>query len=198
MLSEYSLISREFVDLPTGRLESSFKISKKMKFSLIGENGIGKTSLFNYIKKNHFNTNYSCSFLDQKRLDPLANLTVEEVFNLLEEELDTNQTEKEELINYFDFNDCIRNKVKLLSGGENQILKIIICFFLKRDLYLLDEPFLNLSVKNKERLKEYLMNSNKTILIIDHHIDLLKTCTDKIFEMKKNKDQLMIQEYHCG
>ncbi|MBF8983852.1 ATP-binding cassette domain-containing protein [Lutibacter sp. B2] len=74
-----------------------------------------------------------------------------------------------DLIAYFNLStDIIDKEVKQLSGGERQRLGLIICILLDRDVWLLDEITSGLDKDMKERVVDYVLKQNKTILIISH------------------------------
>ena len=89
-----------------------------------------------------------------------------------------------DLMVYFNLStDIIDKEVKKLSGGERQRLGLIICILLDRDVWLLDEITSGLDKDMKERVVDYVLKQNKTILIISH---------DKIW--RKN-DLIRIEEW---
>jgi molybdate transport system ATP-binding protein len=60
-----------------------------------------------------------------------------------------NNVEFEKLIHYFQAEAFIDKKVRNLSSGEMQMILIMNCFLVPRELLLLDEPFRFLDAKNK-------------------------------------------------
>lgn len=70
-----------------------------------------------------------------------------------------------------DFNlpiDSIDKEIKQFSGGERQRLGLIICMLLDRQVWLLDEVTSGLDRVMKERVVDYVLKQDKTILIISH------------------------------
>lgn len=59
-------------------------------------------------------------------------------------------------------------KVGNLSGGEKQRVAFIICLILDREIWLLDEITASLDHEMKEKVEKYLLNSDKTILLVSH------------------------------
>lgn len=70
-----------------------------------------------------------------------------------------------------------------LSGGERQRLGLVICILLDRKIWLLDEITSGLDKNIKEKIVDFVLNQDKTILIISH---------DKIW--RKN-DVVRIEEW---
>ena len=177
-LVNLNLIPSDFIELPHGRLRGELKLSHGHSYGLVGPNGIGKSSLIRWCKLNLLE---NIAYLDQSRLRPLVNLKVQEVIRLLEIEL---KARPAKLIEFFEFENLLDRKVNELSGGENQLLKIILTFSLDRDWYFLDEPFLNLSESNREKVIELIQNlkkERKSFLIIEHHKDLLDQLVENVF-----------------
>lgn len=140
-----------------------------------GENGVGKTSLLNHLKKHrklYWNEDTHINFVDQGDPEILEDLSLSNVIALIKSRV------KRELNNEFEH---LRNEFKTeffwnkpfyqLSGGQKQIAKILIGNIFKASVYIFDEPFLNLDKKNKTILKKYLkfLIEKKHNLIITEH-----------------------------
>ncbi len=197
-LHTYQLI-HESADLVHSKLVGNFEIQSKSKVAIIGENGVGKTSLLKYLKSKQaeiFKT--QCSILDQIRIRPLADLKVFEVFELVNKELKDILKQplgkENTLVKEFEFFEHYQKSISNLSGGENQILKIILALNLNVEIYILDEPFSNLSLKNKTKLKSLLQEMDKTLLIIDHDVTTLSEICSKTLELYKEQSVLKIRE----
>jgi len=85
------------------------------------------------------------------------------------------QRKVKELFSYFDLQeDMFTKNVKELSGGERQRLGLIICILLNRKIWLLDEVTSGLDKKMKEKVVEFILKSDKTVIIISHDSDWVK------------------------
>lgn len=74
-----------------------------------------------------------------------------------------------ELFNYFELPEgTLHKEVKQLSGGQRQRLGLIICILLDREVWLLDEITSGLDNKLKEKVARYVLDQDKTILIVSH------------------------------
>lgn len=74
-----------------------------------------------------------------------------------------------EHLNYFDLDRSILNKnINELSGGEKQRLAFIINILLNRDIWILDEITSSLDVDMKEKVTNYILNSDKTVILVSH------------------------------
>lgn len=88
------------------------------------------------------------------------------------------------LIQHFDLpDDIIEKEVRQLSGGERQRLSLIICILLNREVWLLDEITSGLDKEMKEKVVDYILKQDKTMLIISH---------DKIWS---KSDEVRIKEW---
>ncbi|WP_099191810.1 ABC transporter ATP-binding protein [Tepidibacter mesophilus] len=74
-----------------------------------------------------------------------------------------------DIANYFDLpKDIIKKEVRELSGGERQRLGLVICILLDRKVWLLDEVTSGLDNDMKQRVVDYVLNQDKTVLIVSH------------------------------
>lgn len=64
--------------------------------------------------------------------------------------------------------DIIKKEINQLSGGERQRLGLVICILLDRPVWLLDEVTSGLDMDMKERVVDYILKQDKTVLIISH------------------------------
>ena len=86
------------------------------------------------------------------------------------------------------------SKISILSGGEK--IKVLLSAMLlsNGDILLLDEPTNNLDIEAITWLEQYLINLQKSIIIVSHDEVFLNNIVNKIFEMFNGK----IQEYNLG
>lgn len=175
----------------------NLSIIKGDKIQINDDNGTGKTTLIKILLKNYRpnsgdiyinGINYDSinknsildkiSYVPQKQF--VFNETALKNITLGMDNYDKDLLEKlikefslEKVINYSD-GSKIRNVGEAgekLSGGEMQ--KILICRAILRDkeILIFDEATNNLDDKSIKYLKEYIMNSEKTWIIIDHQND---------------------------
>ncbi len=186
----YNFKSPNPIDLNHGSLNFDFSTHKGHGYALLGPNGSGKSSFFTYLKlhiQEYFN-DLDVMFFDQRPLTVLGELRPCDLFKMLKDEFPERYLKEEmKLIDEFYFRDRLYTPIKKLSGGENQILKLISTFILKSDLYFLDEPTNNLDIHRLEKLKKYLkqkMAEGKTFLIIDHDINFIRDICDHVLSLK--------------
>lgn len=162
---------------------------------LIGDNGIGKSSFFQYLKLNQKSLfgNKRCNFLNQLRMTPVNDVS----FNNILQNLKSYQVEK---ISFFDKNIKLLDEFSTkplneLSGGQNQLIKIFISAYLGGDIFLFDEPLQFLDEFNREIFIKYLKElktMNKTVFIIEHHYNLLENLVDNKYELTKGEQGIIL------
>ncbi|WP_341492411.1 ABC transporter ATP-binding protein [Mesomycoplasma ovipneumoniae] len=179
--------------------------SNKVTF-VVGESGIGKTTLINLIAGFTKKDSGNISFFDENGSEikkPLVDVVFQD-FNLIEKiTSNDNILIGNNVINkLLDKNALNQNanlmsikteqleqKVNNLSGGERQRIAILRSLSRDSSFILLDEPTRNLDIENAKIVFENLANisKNKTILVVSHNLDLAKKYADKIVYMEKNK-----------
>ncbi|WHF53601.1 ABC transporter ATP-binding protein [Mesomycoplasma ovipneumoniae] len=179
--------------------------SNKVTF-VVGESGIGKTTLINLIGGFTKKDSGNISFFDENGSEikkPLVDVVFQD-FNLIEKiTSNDNILIGNNVINkLLDKNALNQNanlmsikteqleqKVNNLSGGERQRIAILRSLSRDSSFILLDEPTRNLDIENAKIVFENLTNisKNKTILVVSHNLDLAKKYADKIVYIEKNK-----------
>lgn len=77
-----------------------------------------------------------------------------------------------------------------LSGGEKQRLALGLALASKKEIVLLDEPTSGLCLKNMTKLISFLKEmkkQNKTIIIITHDYEFIKSADENILEFVNEK-----------
>ncbi|MCL2062168.1 MAG: ATP-binding cassette domain-containing protein [Firmicutes bacterium] len=183
---------------------TALDITEKIDFQLgdrigiIGGNGAGKTTfakaicgLVNY--KGTVNTELKQSDIAihlqdnsfVKRMP--VKIIMEAVFNT---SVKTN-TKLQEIINFFDFEPCLKKRYAQLSGGQKQKLALILVLMQDKQLTFFDEVTSGLDFENRakliKKLHEWYGNNEKTICIVSHYYDELQDFCNKLLVIDSGK-----------
>ena len=146
---------------------------------ICGNNGVGNSTLFTHFQshqKKYFSTNVI--FLDQQPLNTLNDYTLEEIKKLLLQYWSTHLIAKaehnwEKMIHEFQLPS--KQKLSYLSGGQNQLVKLMLTSLVEAGVYFLDEPFTALDHTMVLWWKEWMhqcLAENKVLVVIDHSLQL--------------------------
>ncbi|MHC1720527.1 MAG: ABC-F family ATP-binding cassette domain-containing protein [Clostridiaceae bacterium] len=167
-------------------------IKKGEKIALIGDNGIGKTTLLKIIM-NEVPSNSGLSVLgknvfigyydqEQSNLDPDKSI-LDEVWDDFPE-LTTSQI-RGALAAFLFMGDDVFKKIYLLSGGERCRVNLLKLMLSKSNFLLLDEPTNHLDIMSREALEDAILNYDGTILLISHDRYFLNKVIEKILELTR-------------
>lgn len=186
----------------------SFEISKPGLYGIVGENGSGKTTIFNLISKLY--TDYEGEILiNGKEIrnykdEDLRNevLFIESKPFILRENLNPNITlfgknEIDELfldkiIRFLELEKIKTHKTKnledTLSKGEQQKIQLARLLISKQPLILLDEALSGLDKEMKKKVISIIKerSKDKIIVIISHDHEIQKVCNEIILMPDKN------------
>lgn len=159
---------------------------------IMGESGVGKTTLIKYLKNELLSNNKKISITYQEsRLLPWKN-----VYKNLELVIKNDYSkEKRGTI----IKDVLNNMNLLgteelfpyeLSGGMKQRVSIARSVIYNGDIFIMDEPFKGLDIENKKKiiefLKSYFIENNKTVIVVSHDINEVKEFTRDYILLKDN------------
>lgn len=180
------------------QITEPLKICEGDRVGIIGSNGAGKSTL---IKSILGLVNYQGTI----RTDLAGNqMATHMQFNeytdsmpcryVMEAILDTRVSKNpklQELISYFEFEDCLRKKYSKLSGGQKQRFTIIMVMMQDAPLTFYDEVTSGLDFETRQRLMEKLVNwyqgKNSCLCIVSHYYEELEKLADKILILDKGK-----------
>lgn len=185
-------------------------IEKGEIFGLVGNNGAGKTTMFNLVldlivasKGQIMNKgivvrdsedwkDFTGAFIDETFL--IGYLTAEEYFGFIGGLRKMSKTEITEFLEtYHDFfNDEILGKKKFIrdfSKGNQKKVGIIASFMGKPEVIVLDEPFANLDPSSQYKLRKLIKNfaakNGTTFLISDHTLDNIADVSTRLIILEK-------------
>ncbi|MDE6655770.1 MAG: ABC transporter ATP-binding protein [Anaeroplasmataceae bacterium] len=168
----------------------NLEIPKDKITCILGESGVGKTTLLNMISgltnfngKIEFDGKISYIF-QEARLIP--SLTVKNNLKFISPEATDEQID--EILRQLEILDKKDTYPTKLSGGEAQRVSIARAFLYDAPIILMDEPFSSLDLSLKYKLISYfskLWNENKkTVVFVTHDIDEAVLLADDILILK--------------
>ena len=168
-------------------------VKKGEKLALIGENGIGKTTLFKIIMNklpsdtgiSILGKNVYIGYYDQEQSNLNMDKTIiDEVWDDFPE-LTTTQI-RNALAAFLFVGDDVFKKISLLSGGEKCRINLLKLMLSKSNLLLMDEPTNHLDIMSREALEDAILGYDGTIILISHDRYFLNKVINKILELTKS------------
>ncbi len=190
----------------------SLKIKKGSKILIIGESGIGKSTLFKilmgqekfdsgdiYLDNNGKKESLAGNISLVEQNPYLINSTIRENLCLGNKYSDTELIkvlDRVKLLNHFKNNPLefiIEKNGENISVGQKMRLELARALLRNTEIILVDEASSNLDKENAKIVKDILLDSNKTIIEIAHHYsetnryDYVLEIVDKKIMMKSDK-----------
>ena len=183
--------------------EVNFTVRENSKITIMGQNGAGKSTIFNLITKRvkpesgRVILTHGLTVAISQQTIPREEmiLTVREFFEkafekaasagLRKEEgkiynIDKKIDEVLEVVNLKSKGEVYEREVKSFSGGQQARLLLASALIQDPDLLLLDEPTNNLDKAGIEHLTDFLKAYKKTVIVISHDADFLNSFTDGV------------------
>ena len=169
-----------------------FSVRRGKKYTLMGQNGAGKSTIFalitNTLKPTSGKINIapglSIALSRQVIARDQLELTVREFFEKCFSEkiydIDPRIDDVLEIVNLQGHGKVHDRIVKSFSGGQQARLLLASALIQSPDLLLLDEPTNNLDKAGIEHLTFFIKNYQKTVIVISHDADFLNSFTDGV------------------
>jgi ABC-2 type transport system ATP-binding protein len=187
-------------------------IEKGEIFGLVGNNGAGKTTMFNIVldlitaskgqvvskgivvRESEDWKDFTGAFIDESFL--IGYLTAEEYFGFIAGLRRMSKTETADFLNGFAdfFNGEITGKKKFIrdfSKGNQKKVGIVAALMGKPEIVVLDEPFANLDPSSQYKLrkliKDFAAQNGTTFLISDHTLENIADVSTRLIILEKGK-----------
>jgi elongation factor 3 len=166
--------------------QTKLRLRRGHRYALVGQNGVGKTTLMNAInngKLEGWPSDLRTEYVDSgSNVDPVheAKIVFTHLLNA------TNKTEEEckaILLDQLKFTpEMMKGTIGELSGGWQMKLRLAQAVLIDADILLLDEPTNHLDHKTVQWLMDYLTGlTQTTVLIVSHDTPFLEeVCSDVI------------------
>ena len=169
--------------------EAAFGIRKNLKMALMGQNGAGKSTIFQLISgslkptsgKIHIQKGISIATAFQIIPREDMELTIREFFEKsFSEKVYDIDPKIDNVLKIVNLTAPYDKIIKSFSGGQQARLLLAAAIIQNPDLLLLDEPTNNLDKAGIEHLTKFLIDYPKTCLVISHDADFLNAFTDGV------------------
>lgn len=167
----------------------SFEVRRGEKVGIIGDNGIGKSTLLKVIQgliphegSVRWNTNVKISYFEQESANLNRALTVMEELHSRYPSL--TELEVRSLLAQVRFvGENVFKETGVISGGERAKLCFAIMMQEHGNVLILDEPTNHLDLSSKEAIETALEEYTGTVIFVSHDRYLLSRIADRLIEL---------------
>lgn len=166
--------------------EADFSVRRGSKITLMGQNGAGKSTIFQLITKalkpesGHVTSADNLSIATSRQVIPRdqMNLTVREFFEkVFAKKIYDIDPRINEVLEVVHLHAPLERIIKSFSGGQQARLLLASALIQNPDLLLLDEPTNNLDKAGIAHLTQFLIDYKKTCIVISHDAEFLNSFT---------------------
>ncbi|MBR6384770.1 MAG: ATP-binding cassette domain-containing protein [Ruminococcus sp.] len=177
----------------------SFEVRRGDKIGIIGDNGIGKSTLLRIIQEQlphkgivRWNSNIKISYFEQESTNLNKELTVmEEIHSRYPSMSDLEVRSLLAQVRITGEN--VFKETGVISGGERAKLCFAIMMQEHGNVLILDEPTNHLDLSSKEAIEKAMEEYTGTIIFVSHDRYLLSKIADRLIELTNNSYR--IHEY---
>lgn len=172
--------------------EISFSVRRGDKVGIIGDNGIGKSTLLKIIQEKiphkglvRWNSNIRISYFEQESTNLNKSLTVmEEIHHRYPtmSELDVRNILAQVRLT----GENVFKETGVISGGERAKLCFAIMMLEHGNVLILDEPTNHLDLSSKDAIEQALEEYTGTVIFVSHDRYLLSKIATRIIELKSD------------
>lgn len=170
-----------------------FEVRRGEKIGIIGDNGIGKSTLLKIIQEKiphkgivRWNSNIKISYFEQESTNLNRELTVmEEIHSRYPSMSDLEVRSLLAQVRLTGEN--VFKETGVISGGERAKLCFAIMMQEHGNVLILDEPTNHLDLSSKEAIEEALAEYTGTVIFVSHDRYLLSKIADRLIELTDGK-----------
>jgi len=169
--------------------EASFSVRRGSKITLMGQNGAGKSTIFHLIKgvlkpeSGAISLSPGLTVAAAQQVIPRDQLkfTLREFFqNCFKEKVYDIDPKIDEVLAMVNLSADHDKLIKSFSGGQQARILLASAIIQNPDLLLLDEPTNNLDKEGIGHLTQFLIDYQKTCIVISHDADFLNAFTQGV------------------
>lgn len=166
----------------------SFYVYESTFSLLLGENGVGKSTLlkllFSKYKGFQFKKSFSISYLGHS-LGLYTSLTLKENLDFFSKLANFHNSEKiQYYLDIFNLKKNYLDPIHTFSEGMKKKSSIIRSILFQPEVWLLDEPFNGLDQKSSIVFKQILKEFSGTVILVTHKPEDVKELTNNIYEIQ--------------
>lgn len=179
-------------------IQSPIRIEEGDRVGVIGSNGAGKTTL---IKSILGLVPYKGIIKAGLKPEQMAvhmqfneytdSMPVKYIMEAILGRKLTRDKKLQELISFFEFEDCLRKRYSKLSGGQKQRFTIILVMMQNAELTFYDEVTSGLDFETRqklvEKLVEWYQGKETSFLMVSHYYEELDQLADKLLILDKGR-----------
>ena len=207
VILRFNEVSFEYVYKKPILDEATFSLRKGSKTTLMGQNGAGKSTIFNLIKgelkpksgRLSITNEATIGTARQSILREDLTLTVEDYFAKAFTTVPGNiKSRISKVLEAVAFDVPLAKIVGDLSGGQQARLLLAYALIQDPDILLLDEPTNNLDKKGIDHLVSFLVMYDKTVIVISHDADFLNCFTEGVIylDIFTHKTEFYVGDYY--
>ncbi|MDE5696041.1 MAG: ATP-binding cassette domain-containing protein [Lachnospiraceae bacterium] len=180
------------------QIESPILIEEGDRIGIIGSNGAGKST---FVKSILGLVNYQGSIRTRLTMDQIAthmqsneytdSMATKYIMEAILQTRISRSQKLQELIQYFEFEDCLRKKYSKLSGGQKQRFTIIMVMMQDAPLTIYDEVTSGLDFETRQRLVEKMVSwyrdRDSSLCIVSHYYEELEQLANKLLILDKGR-----------
>jgi len=207
VILRFNEVSFEYVYKKPILDEATFSLRKGSKTTLMGQNGAGKSTIFNLIKGELKPKSGRLSITNEATIGTARQsirredltLTVEDYFAKAFTTVPGNiKSRISKVLEAVAFDVPLAKIVGDLSGGQQARLLLAYALIQDPDILLLDEPTNNLDKKGIDHLVSFLVMYDKTVIVISHDADFLNCFTEGVIylDIFTHKTEFYVGDYY--
>ena len=179
-------------------IQSPIRIEEGDRVGVIGSNGAGKTTLIKSILglvpyKGIIKTGLKPEQMavHMQFNEYTDSMPVKYIMEAILGRKLTRDKKLQELISFFEFEDCLRKRYSKLSGGQKQRFTIILVMMQNAELTFYDEVTSGLDFETRqklvEKLVEWYQGKETSFLMVSHYYEELDQLADKLLILDKGR-----------
>jgi macrolide transport system ATP-binding/permease protein len=172
--------------------EANFRFHNGKHIAIIGDNGVGKTTLLNLITQNELGIRIvpkaRLAYFRQDYSDLDLSATVIE--NVRKNSIQKEEVDRSVLARLLFSSDMQLKRAEVLSGGERIKLALAKLFVSNANVLILDEPTNFLDMPSIEALQRMLIDYEGTVIFVSHDRRFVKEVATQICILEDKKLQL--------